>query len=252
MTPTDIQRIRRTVRMMDKLNPLKNVAEKRQDTRDLPAPVLEALEVSVRSKRKVDRRAAKLTDKNAKEAAKLTDKNAKEAAKAAAVNEKKEREELAALDRQAVYAARKEARRSGKPPVHEPRSKVYLKAVSATETQMTEVSYLYDFTNEPVPRTKKELKALVLKLADANNELRARLLENSLADPARAAGFLMAKAAQSADEIVEQASRDCDKMINETVDTLKRTLDAVCNDLTATIAQAGNIAVDTLRNLKVR
>ena len=62
----------------------------------------------------------------------------------------------------------------------------------------------------------------------------------------------MAKAAQSADAIVEQASKDRDNMINETVDTLKRTLDAVRNDLTATVAQAGNVAADTLRNLKVR
>ena len=237
---------------MDKLNPLKNVAEKRQDTSNLPTPVLEAFEVSVRSKRKVDRRAAKLADKNAKEAAKLADKNAKEAAKLASVTDKKEREELSELDRQAAYEARKEAKHSNKPTVHEPRSKVYLNAGSSTETLMTEADYLYDFANEPVPGTKKELKALVLKLTDANIELRARLLENSLADPARAAGLLMAKAAQSADAIVEQASKDRDNMINETVDTLKRTLDAVRNDLTATVAQAGNVAADTLRNLKVR
>lgn len=227
---------------MDQLNPLRNVAEKRQNAGDLPAPVLETVEVSASSKRKAERRAAKLANRNAKEAAKLADQQAKDDAKAAKALEEKERQELAELSRRASSRGRKEARHTREHP----------KPVSSNESPMTEMDPLYNFANEPIPRTKKELKALVLKLEDANKELRARVLENSLADPARAAGLLMAKAAQSADEIVEQASRNRDRLIQETVDTLIRTLNDIRSDLTTTIEQAGNVAADTLRNLKIR
>ncbi len=304
--------MRRTVIVMDKLNPLKNVATKQYDNKSLPAPLPATVEVSARNKRKVDRRAAKLVAQKAKDdakaakaretnerqaqrdaqtkKAKLEKKSAAEAKKAAKLAAKKAKnddktkeeqkseklfyesrkdahtntslqdinggvsagknnksEELVELGRWASYDAKKEANYLNKLPVTEPQKTVY-----SCETGTTTLDYLYDFSNEPVPKTKKELKALILKLNDANRELRTQLLEQSLAEPARAAGLLMAKAALAADQIAEQASRERDNLIKETVDTLIRTLDAVRSDLATTMEQAGKVAADTLRNLKVR
>lgn len=349
--------MRRTVRVMDKLNPLKNVATKQYDTRSLPAPLPATVEVSARNKRKVDRRAAKLAAQKAKddakaakaretnerqaqrdmqikkaklekesaaeakEAAKLDAQKAKDDAKTAKAQEEKERQEIKAKERQAAdeakeadklaakkakddaktkeeqkseklfyesqkdthtltslpdtnggisagknnkleelielgrwasYDAKKEANYLNKPPVTEPQTTVHSQTVYSYEAETTTLDYLHDFSKEPIPKTKKELKALILKLNDANKELRTQLLEQSLAEPARAAGLLMAKAALTADQITEQASRERDNLIKETVDTLIRTLDAVRSDLTTTMEQAGKVAADTLRNLKVR
>lgn len=267
--------------MMDKLNPLKTMVEQRQSNGGLPDPVPVGPKVSGRSVQKMERRASaeleKKTKLDARKAAKnqlkkerqalrLEKKNAKEA-KATKARVDKERQ--AQRDAQAGVAAKESAdeAKSAKMPVdkerqddsmvstnmvHETRDDARQQASFVAKTPAITVNYMYDFTNEPVPKTKKELKALILKLSDVNKELHARLLENSLSEPARAAGTLMAAATQVVDNLLSQADLEHDRKVKETAIMLKSTLEDVCTELTATVMQAANVAVDTVKNLKVR
>lgn len=257
--------------MMDKLNPLKTMVEQRQSNGGLPDPVPVGPKVSGRSVQKTERRASaeleKKTKLDARKAAKnqlkkerqalrLEKKNAKEATKEAkATKTRVAKERQAQRDAQAGVSAKESAdeAKSAKMPVDkERRDDARQQASFVTETPATTVNYMYDFTNEPVPKTKKELKALILKLSDVNKELHARLLENSLSEPARAAGTLMAAATQVVDNLLSQADLEHDRKVKETAIMLKSTLEDVCTELTATVMQAANVAVDTVKNLKVR
>lgn len=233
------------------------MVEQGQSNGGLPDPVPEAPKVSGRSVQKMERRASAELEKKAKLAADLARKAAKEqmqkerqtrrlekkteketkAKKAHLVNEAKEHQAESIVDKNRVHETRDDARQQ---------------EGSVVETRTITVNYMYDFTNEPVPKTKKELKTLILKLSDVNKELHARLLEKSLAEPGRAAGTLMAAATQVADNLLLQADLEHDRKVKETATMLKGTLEDVCVELTATMMQAVNVAVDTVKNLKVR
>jgi len=227
---------------MNEPNPLKNEVEQRRLEDNIP-PVVDGvtrgderkmrrdmLRLNASSVKKADKEAkiaAKKADKEAKIAAKKADKEAKIAEKALKTAEELRPETVAVTD-------------AGPTPD------------GIVEKSGFEVDCMYDFSNEPVPRSKKELVALVLKLNDVNAELRNRLHENTLADPAQAAATIMAEAARSADRTISEAQKRRDSLIEETGRMLQISLEEIREEMTSALERAAGAAVDAVKNVRIR
>jgi len=223
---------------MNEPNPLKNEVEQRRLEDTVPPVVGGVTRGDERKTRRDMRRlnassakeakiAAKKADKEAKIAAKKADKEAKIAEKALKTAEELRPETVAATDAGPT-------------------------ADGIVEKSGFEVDCMYDFSNEPVPRSKKELVALVLKLNDVNAELRNRLHENTLADPAQAAATIMAEAARSADRTISEAQKRRDTLIEETGRMLQISLEEIREEMTSALERAAGAAVDAVKNMRIR
>jgi len=226
---------------MNEPNPLKNEVEQRRLEDTIPPVVGGVTRGDERKMRRDMRRlnassakeakiAAKKADKEAKIAAKKADKEAKAAEKALKTAKELRPETVAATD-------------AGPTPDGH---------ADLVEKSSFEVDCMYDFSNEPVPRSKKELVALVLKLNDVNAELRNRLRENTLADPAEAAAAIMAEAARSADRTISEAQRRRDSLIEETGRMLQISLEEIREEMTSALERAAGAAVDAVKNMRIR
>lgn len=248
---------------MNEPNPLKNEVEQRRLEDTIP-PVVDG--VTRGDERKMRRDMLRLNASSAKEA-KIAAKEAAKEAKIAAKRADKEAKIAAKkADKEAKIAAKKadkEAEIAAK--VLKTAKELRPETVAVTDAGPTpdgradlveksgfEVDCMYDFSNEPVPRSKKELVALVLKLNDVNVELRKRLRENALADPAQAAATIMAEAARSADRTISEAQKRRDSLIEETGRMLQTSLEEVREEMTAALERAAGAAIDAVKNMKIR
>jgi len=212
---------------MNEPNPLKNEVEQRRLEDTVPPVVGGVTRGDERKTRRDMRRLNASSAKEAKIAAKKADKEAKIAEKALKTAEELRPETVAATDAGAT-------------------------ADGIVEKSGFDVDCMYDFSNEPVPRSKKELVALVLKLNDVNTELRNRLHENTLADPAQAAATIMAEAARSADRTISEAQKRRDTLIEETGRMLQISLEEIREEMTSALERAAGAAVDAVKNMRIR
>lgn len=212
---------------MNEPNPLKNEVEQRRLEDTVPPVVGGVTRGDERKMRRDMRRLNASSAKEAKIAAKKADKEAKIAEKALKTAEELRPETVAATDAGPT-------------------------ADGIVEKSGFDVDCMYDFSNEPVPRSKKELVALVLKLNDVNTELRNRLHENTLADPAQAAATIMAEAARSADRTISEAQKRRDTLIEETGRMLQISLEEIREEMTSALERAAGAAVDAVKNMRIR
>ena len=101
-----------------------------------------------------------------------------------------------------------------------------------------------------VPRSKKDLIKLVVALSDANMELRKSLTTNTLADPGRAAGVLLAQAAHAAEQMRQDAEQECSAMVKKAAQETEQILDDVRDKVSGAMLEACRQAVESINKIK--
>ena len=107
-----------------------------------------------------------------------------------------------------------------------------------------------NYPNVQIPRSKKDLIKLVVELSDANKELRASLTTNTLTDPGRAAGVLLAQAAHAAEQIRQDAERECSAMVTKAAQETEQILSDVRDKVSGAMLDACRQAVESINKIK--
>lgn len=107
-----------------------------------------------------------------------------------------------------------------------------------------------NYPNVQIPRSKKDLIKLVVELSDVNKELRASLTTNTLTDPGRAAGVLLAQAAHAAEQIRQDAERECSAMVTKAAQETEQILSDVRDKVSGAMLDACRQAVESINKIK--